>query len=169
MSAKLRYRHRYLALAALALAAAAVPSTALASTPVQDPVPISPNVPFIGLVNGKSSDAVITMVCPGPISQGEQGHPLGGQTVEVETALTGSSLLGNTGSKGTKIDADFNVASASNIDPPLVFTSFFVKQTIPTTDTFPCSGSGAVTFVPLPTSATARDYTVAVTFGNITN
>jgi hypothetical protein len=31
----------------------------------------------------------------------------------------------------------------------------------------PCGGSGAMTFVPEPTSPTARSYTVPVTFVNI--
>ena len=161
-------RHRIPALAALALAAALVPAAASATTPVQDPLPIGPNVPFIGLVNGKSSDALITMVCPGPIAAGETGHPLGGQYVEVETVLPVTSVTGNTGSAGTQIDAVFGADTAANVNPPVVFTAFFVKEAIPTTDVFPCGGSGVVTFVPLPTSATAHSFTVPVTFGNIT-
>jgi hypothetical protein len=162
---KLRYRSS--AVAALALVAAAVPSAALAATPVQDPVPVGPNETFIGLVNGKSSDALITMVCLGPVTPGETGHPLGGQSVEVETVLPVASATGYTGSAGRQIDAEFDIPTAANINPPIVLNSYFVKEAIPTTDVFPCSGSGAVTFVPLPTSATARSFTVSVTFGDI--
>jgi len=163
-----KIRTRYPLLAALVLTAAAVPSVALAAGPVQDPLPIGPNQAFIGLVNGKSSGAVITMVCPGPIAAGETGHPLGGQTVEVETVLPVAAADGFTGSAGTQIDALFNATTTSNVNPPVEFTAYFVKEPIPTTDVFPCSGPGVVSFVPLPTSATARGYAVSVTFGNIT-
>lgn len=163
-----KLRYRFSAVAALALAAAAVPSVALAATPVQDPVPVGPNESFIGLVNGKSSDALITMVCLGPITPGETGHPLSGQSVEVETALAVGTATGYTGSAAKQIDAEFGVPTAANINPPIVLGSYFVKEAIPTTDVFPCSGSGVVTFVPLPTSATARSFTVSVSFGNIT-
>jgi hypothetical protein len=166
MSVKLR--GRYPALAALVLAAAVVPATAFASAQVSDPLPIGPNLPFVGLVDGVDNNAVIKMVCPGPISPAETGHPLGGQTLEVSTLLPASvAAPGNTGSAATQIDADFNTVSAAGANPPVVFNSFFVQEPIPITDVFPCSGSGAVTFVPLPTSATARSFTVGVTFGNI--
>jgi hypothetical protein len=161
-------RPRYTALAALVLAAAAVPSAAFATSPVQDPLPIGPNQSFIGLVNGVSSDAVIKMVCPIPLVAGETGHPLGGQTVEVETALTVSTVDGFTGSAATEIEAIFNSPTTASINPPVVFSGYFVQEPIPTTDVFPCSGPGVVSFVPLPTSPTARGYAVSVTFGNIT-
>lgn len=166
MSVKIR--GRYPALAALVLAAAVVPSTAFATGPIQDPIAIGPNMPFVGLVNGVSSDAVITLACLGPITPGETGHPMAGQTVEVETVLPVTSVDGNTGSAGKSIDVYLGADTAANINPPIVFTSFFVKEPIPTTDVFPCSGSGVASFVPLPTSATARDYTMSIAFGNIT-
>lgn len=161
-------RHRYPALAALVVATVAVPSVAFASSPVQDPLPIGPNQSFIGLVNGVSSDAVIKMVCPIPLAAGETGHPLGGQTVEVETALTVSTPDGFTGSAATQIDAIFSAPTAANVNPPIEFSGYFIQEPIPTTDVFPCSGPGVVSFVPLPTSPTARGYAVSVVFGNIT-
>ena len=39
-----------------------------------------------------------------------------------------------------------------------------VPGKIPTTLTLPCYGTGTVTFTPLPTSATARAFTMSVTF-----
>jgi hypothetical protein len=163
MSLKLRYP----ALAALALAAALAPSAAFATGPVQDPLPIGPNTFFVGLVNGQSTDAVITLACPGPITADETAHPLAGQTLEVETVNPVSTVDGFTGSTGTQIDATIGTPSAANINPPVVFNSFFVKEPIPTTDVFPCSGSGVVDFVPLPTSPTAHSFSVPVTFANI--
>ncbi|HEV2637618.1 MAG TPA: hypothetical protein VGX23_20870 [Actinocrinis sp.] len=160
-------RYRYPALAALALAAALAPSAAFATTPVQDPLPIGPNQSFVGVVNGKAANAVITMVCPGPITPGETGHPLAGQYVEVETVVPVAAADGFTGSSATHIDANFATPSAASVNPPVVFTSYFVKEAIPTTDVFPCSGSGAVTFVPLPTSTTARSFTVSVAFADV--
>lgn len=160
-------RHRSLMLAALVLAATAVPTAAFATGPIQDPVKIGPDQPFIGLVNGKSSDATIVMACLGPITPGETGHPVGNQTVEVETASTVAATDGYTGSAGTQIDALFSAPVSSNVNPPIEFTSYFVKELIPTTDVLPCSGSGVVSFVPLPTSATARGYAVSVTFVDI--
>src|SRR5271165_3243871 len=58
-------------------------STAIAAGQVQDPVPIGPNQSFVGLVNGSRSNAVIEMACFGPSQPGEYGHPLAGQTLEV--------------------------------------------------------------------------------------
>ena len=165
-----KIRSRYSALAALVLAAAAVPSAAFATGPVQDPLPIGPNEYFVGLVNGKTADATIDMVCPSPFSPGETGHPLAGQTLEVETVLAITSVTGYTGSAAHSIDALFNPTSVgTSANPPVVFTSFFAPAPIPTTDTFPCSGSGVISFVPLPTSPTARGFAVSVTFGNITS
>ena len=165
MPRKIRSRHT--ALAALVLAASAVPTAAFATGPIQDPVLIGPNQPFIGLVNGKSSDATIVMACLGPITAGETGHPVGNQTVEVETASTVAATDGFTGSAGTQIDAIFNAPVSSSANPPIEFTAYFVKELIPTTDVLPCSGSGVVSFVPLPTSATARGYAVSVSFVDI--
>jgi len=163
-------RHSFTALAALALVAGAVPA-AFADGPVQDPIPVGPDTYFVGLVNGVPSatpTATITVVCPGPISLSSTGHPIAGQTVEVETVVPVTSAVpGYTGSAADSIDVIFSTPSAAAANPPIVLTSFFVKYAIPTTDVFPCEGTGTVSFVPIPTSATARGYSVPVTFLNI--
>ena len=152
----------------LSVTAAAVLGTVLvpaATAAAQDPVLISPNTPFVGLVNGKTADAVVTVVCPGPIGPNSVGHPASGQTAEVRSVLPTVAPAGYTGSAGKEIVAGFNSASAVN--QGIVFSAFFAPAAIPTTWYVPCSGSGAMTFVPEPTSPTARSYTVTVTFIDI--
>lgn len=162
---------RRLALAAtLALGAAVAPAltaATAATAAVQDPIPISPNTAFVGLVNGKTADAVVTVVCPGPITPTSLGHPVAGQTAEVRSILPPVTPTGFTGSQGRQIVAGFT--SASSAAQALVFTSFFAPAAIPTTWLVPCGGSGVMSFVPQPTSPTARSYPVAVTFLDIAN
>lgn len=156
---------RRLALAAtVALGAAVLP--AATARAVQDPIPIGPNMYFYGLVNGKAADAVVDVVCPGPVGPNSTGHPVSGQTAEVRTIVPPvSSQYGYTGSAGKQIDAGFNLSSTVNL--PIVFTSFYAPAKIPATWVVPCGGSGSMTFVPLPNSTTARSTTVTVTFVNI--
>jgi hypothetical protein len=152
---------------ALAIATAA----GAAASPVQDPVPIGPNEFFSGLVNGSdgiTSTAVISTDCIGPIIQGETGHPLPGQTVEVELAQPPvSSAAGYTGN-ASSITAFLTWPASSASAPELVatFTSYYVAEAIPVTLTVPCGGSGEVSFVPVPTStpSTGHPATVQVTF-----
>ena len=161
---------RRLAVAAtVALGAALLPAVtagAAAQDPIQDPLPITPNTSFTGLVNGKAADAVITVVCPGPVSSTSVGHPTSGQSVEVRSIVPPVTAPGGfTGSAGREIVAGFGPAStaAQNI----VFTSYFAPAKIPTTWWVPCGGTATMTFVPLPTSPTARSYTLTVAFANI--
>ena len=162
---------RRLAVAAtLAVSAAVVPAliAATAATAVaQDPIPITPNTAFVGLVNGKTADAVVTVVCPGPVTSTSVGHPIEGQTAEVRSIVPPVTPSGFTGSQGRQIVAGFD--SASTASQAIVFSSYFAPAAIPTTWLLPCGGSGAMTFVPEPTSPTARSYTVKVTFLNIAN
>lgn len=161
---------RRLALAAtLALGAAVLPAAnAATAAAVQDPIPIGPNMYFYGLVNNKSADAVIQVVCPGPVGPTSTGHPLEGQTAEVRSILPPvSSMYGYTGSSARQIDAGLTLPTSATVDPPIVFTSFFAPAKIPTTWTVPCGGSTTMTFVPLSSSSTARSYTLTVSFVNI--
>jgi hypothetical protein len=152
---------------ALAVATAAAASAA----PVQDPVPIGPNEFFSGLVNGSdgiTSPAVISTDCFGPIVQGETGHPLPGQTVEVELAQAPvSSAAGYTGN-ASSITAFLTWPASAVSAPALVatFTSYYVAEPIPVTLTVPCGGRGEVSFVPAPaiTPSTGHPATVQVTF-----
>jgi hypothetical protein len=157
----------FLVLATVSLALSAVPSVAAVaavSRPVQDPVPIGPNQYFTGLVNGHPpGQAVIYVICPGPITH---GHPTGKQPVEVRSAVPVSTTdVGYTGSAGRRITA--SLSSSPTVIPLATFTSYFVKQYIPTSITVPCSGTGTVTFVPSPGSPNARTATLTVTFQNL--
>lgn len=167
----LRKLRRSSLILATAGALAVATASAAAASPVQDPVPIGPNQFFIGLVNGSdgiSSPAVISTNCFGPITQGETGHPLAGQTVEVELAQPPvSSDAGYTGNADS-ITAFLSWQAASVSAPELVatFTSYYVAEPIPVTLTVPCAGQGDVSFVPTAAStpSTGHPATVSVTF-----
>jgi len=152
--------------AAVALGAAVVPAVAATSANAQDPLPITPNAYFVGLVNGKAADAVVTVVCPGPIGPTSVGHPVSGQTAEVRNVLPPSTTpLGYTGSAARQIDAGFS--PASSVAQTIVFSAFYAPAKIPTTWYVPCGGSATMTFTPVPSSPTAVSYSVKVTFLNI--
>jgi hypothetical protein len=154
-----------------ALAAAALAAPAAFADPVQDPIPIRPNMYFVATVNGgnaTTAEPIIKVFCPGPITPGETGHPLAGQKVEVESVLPPTTVVpGFTGSAANSIDAIFSSPSSASVNPPIVLTSFFAPVAIPTTLNLPCGGEGVVSFVPIPTSPTARGYAVKVLFANI--
>ena len=153
--------------AALALLATAALAPSAAADPIQDPVPVGPNAYFTAQVNGASSQAVVKVVCPGPVVAGGTGHPASGQTVEVFRVVPPTdSSVGYTGSAANQIDAFFSPTSAT-ANPPVVLKSFFAPVAIPTTLLLPCGGTGVVSFVPLPTSPTARSVAVTVTYVNI--
>ena len=176
MRRKLSHPYAVLAVAACAVAAvAAAPAVATASPlaasrgaagPVQDPIPIEPNEFFSGYINGHPpGQAIIYTNCFGPITPGETGHPLGDQPIEVEPANgTVSAVdLGYTGSAAHSIVATLGPSVASN-SIIADFTSYYVIDYIPTTITVPCSGSGVVSFTPLPASPTASSANLDVTF-----
>ena len=168
-----RLRALYCTLAALALSAAAAP----AAQAVQDPIPVGPNYYFTALVNGgptptSTAEPVIKVICPGPIYPGKTGHPAAGQTVQVNAEFPPfptpiPSYFGFTGSAANQIDAIFTSPASASTNAAIVLPNFFVAYPIPTTLNLPCGGSGVVSFVPIPTSQTARGVAVDVIFENI--
>jgi len=126
---------------------------------------IGPNQHFVGLVNGKSTKATVVVACPGPISIGRTGHPVGG-TIAVEPPSTVASTTGYTGSRGRSVIATFVVPVPVTTTSAVTFTHYG-SQAIPSTLLLPCSGSGTVVFAPTPTSNTAKNASVGVTFENI--
>jgi hypothetical protein len=143
-----------------------VPGTA-AADPSPPTYPILPNQYFSGVVNGKTTAAVVYTVCPGP-STGHQGHPAGGQTLAVTRVSTPGGTtdnLGYTGSAGTSVAASPN--SSSTVNSPVIFTEYFVGQALPTAWIVPCDGDGVIAFVPRPGSSTARTAYAAVHYVNI--
>jgi hypothetical protein len=160
-----RIRNRLAALGGtvvLALSASATVGHA-----VTDPLPIEPNVTFAGVVNGAEANAVIKVFCPGPITPGRTGNPISGQYLEVVTTPVVSTDSGFTGSAAHFIDAFIVTPTGAASGPVVVFNSFYVEEPIPTTIELPCSGPGSATFVPEPTSPTARTAVVSVTFENV--
>jgi len=127
--------------------------------------PILPNQYFVGVVNGKTADAVVYTVCPGP-STGRPGHPAGGQTLSVSRVTPNGTTanLGYTGSAANSIAAQ-PVSSVANT--PVVFTEYFVARPLPTSWWVPCDGDGRIAFTPLPGSPTARTAYVTVHYVNI--
>lgn len=160
-----RRTRRVAAAATVALGAALVPLATAASASAQDPILITPNTSFQGLVNGKTADAVITVACPGPVTPTSVGHPVSNQTAEVRSGVSTVTPFGYTGSAGDEIVAGLTSPSAST--QAIVFKAFFAPAAIPTTWWVPCGGTGTMTFVPEPTSPTAQSYTVTVAFVNI--
>jgi hypothetical protein len=128
---------------------------------------IGPHQHFVGLVNGKSTKATVIVACPGPVSNGKTGHPVGGK-IAVEPPSTTAGTSGSTGSRGHSVAVAFMIpvdpTPATN--PVLTFTQYG-SQAIPSSLSLPCSGSGVVVFTPEPTSKTAQSTTVNVTYENI--
>jgi hypothetical protein len=130
-----------------------------------DPAPIGPNQFFTGQVNGVSANAVIKVVCPGPVTSGETGHPISGQTVDVMPGASSASPgTGFTGSAADHVVVDFGATSTA---AAVTLSSYAVQAAIPVTLDLPCSGAGKVNFVPAPSSSTAQSATVSVTYANI--
>jgi hypothetical protein len=124
---------------------------------------IGPQQHFVGLVNGKSRDAVIYVVCAGPAGGNRTGPPTGDQTVDVHQVASGG---GNTGAFGNRL--------WSQLDPVNViasFGSYDAPVALPNTLQLPCEGTGVVTFTScfdtLPCAADAVDFLVTVTFVNL--
>ena len=149
------------AVASATIALTAAP-TAAPAQPIRDPVPIGPKQHFAGVVNGSSSAAVIEMACFGPEGPAELGHPLAGQSLEVQ--------LGQRRAPGFTADARriaATISYPSGTAAPTVLaslTSYFVPSVISTALSFPCGGTGTVTFRPLAGGASARSAVVTVSF-----
>lgn len=126
-------------------------------------VPIGPNQFFNGKVNGKHTNAVVYVVCPGPSFSGQTGHPESGQNVSV-TQTTPATPGGFTGSLANSIVASF---VSSTTAAGIVLKDYDTPGAIPTSLVLPCAGTGNVTFNPEPTSPTAKSDVVTVTFINI--
>lgn len=156
------------AVAALAVAGLAAPAASADMV-----VPVGPDQYFTGAVNPTvatpTGTPIIKVVCPGAIYPGETGHPVSGQYVEAFELLppVTAAAVGFTGSAATQIDVLFSGASTAVVNPPVVIDAYSVLVAIPTSLNLPCGGSGKASFVPIPTSATARGYAVDVQYADI--
>jgi len=129
---------------------------------------IGPGQHFIGLVNKHTAKATILMACVPPINPVQTGHPLGGQTIAVEPPPTTASKTGFTGTRGKSITATFLLPAATAVTTSALTFTQYGSQTIPTSLTLPCFGSGAVVFSAAPTSKTAQSVSVTVSYANVT-
>lgn len=124
--------------------------------------PIGPNQTFAGLVNGHTGRAKVDVYCPGPVRINQTGHPISGQTIGVESPSP-STVGGFTGSAADSIVATLAPTSAGTAPLSTIFTQYG-SMPLPTTIVLPCHGTAKVVYTPAPTSPTARDATVRVTF-----
>jgi hypothetical protein len=159
-------------LCVVVVATAMVVVSAGAAIPPQGKV--GPRQYFEGMVNsqaGIGAPVAIKMACFGPVRPGEKGHPIAGQTVEVMRPLVivvGHS--GYTGKSATSIVAFFGPPPPTPSPVPasantVTFQKYGVKKLIPTSLLLPCSGTGTVSFVPIPQSPpSSRDATVPVSY-----
>lgn len=128
---------------------------------------VAPRQHFTAEVNGASGEshpAVIRMACFGPIRPGETGHPMGGQTVAVERVPPSTPGSGYTGDRANSIGAFFGAPPPGAANSSYVRFAEYGTKAIPTSLELPCSGSGKVSFVPLPSQPPARDVEVPVDF-----
>jgi hypothetical protein len=129
-------------------------------------IPVGPHQYFTGVVNGVDGSTVdpisIQMDCFGPVTPGETGHPMSGQTLAVHQLFPPGTTGGSLGNTGTdsRIEVFFGalppstalptVPTASTASSPTTFTRYDKPRRLPTSLTLPCSGTGTAEFVPVP-------------------
>ena len=134
------------------------------------PTRVGPDQVFRALVNGHSgypTAVTIRMACYGPILPGQTGHPMAGQFVKVVRGAATVSHTGFTGPNATSIGVFFGPPPPGALPGagPVGITRYGVAKVIPTSLVLPCSGTGQVTFVPLPMSPpTSRAGVVPVSY-----
>ena len=163
---------RRFVLAALTVASVSVGVAATsfaASTPPLHKV--GPDQFFSGAVNGVSQEAVIKVICPGPATAAQTGHPLAGQSVDANLLLPPLvSTLGFTGTaKSIGVELTYPLPPTGLAFAAKLGTLNFYGQSlaIPTKLNVPCSGTGSIAFDPTKGGPDARPSIVAVTFGNV--
>ncbi len=138
---------------------------------------VGPHQFFTGVINGTDGNTTvpipIDMACFGPLTPGETGHPMGGQTLAVHQLFppTTAHSLGQTGNDAT-IGVFFGApppapnpgAGVPVADSAIGFTRYDRAKGLPTSLTLPCSGTGTVWFVPIPVVPPSRAQAVPVSF-----
>jgi len=138
---------------------------------------VGPDQFFTGVINGRDGNTAvpihIDMACFGPVTPGETGHPMGGQTLAVHQLFppTIGSTIGKTGNDST-IEVFFGApppASPSALSGPAAtktvgFTRYDSVKALPTSLTLPCGGKGTVWFVPIPVVPPSEAAAVPVKF-----
>jgi hypothetical protein len=160
---------RLAALAAATATVCAAPAAAYALGPA-----IGPNQYFTGSLIDASSTGVSTttntlLVACASTGLGATGHPLPGQALEVNLIVPSTSATaGFTGTLANSIDASVIWSLAEppiTVDEPIgTFTAYSTPLAVSTDLTVPCSGTGVLSFAPDPTSKSAVNATVNITF-----
>ena len=151
-------------LAAPAAAALVAGALIAAASPAQAGIKIGPHQYFTGLVIGKTKLSVIDVACAGPA---KTGHPVPGQSVEVNLMVRSAGTGGYTGNHANRINADliWSNGPVTVVTPIVTFTTYSVKMAIPTKIMVLCSGGGVMNFNPTPNpDKSAMPATVDVTF-----
>jgi hypothetical protein len=158
-----------LSMATVALASAAQPAGAAHR--------VGPDQFFTGVINGRDGNTAVPihigMACSGPVTPGETGHPLAGQTLAVHQLFPPAveTTIGKTG-KDSTIEVFFGApppASRSAVNGPagtktVAFVRYDTVKALPTSLTLPCSGKGTVWFVPIPVVPPSEAAAVPVKF-----
>ncbi|OLB79231.1 MAG: hypothetical protein AUI14_10905 [Actinobacteria bacterium 13_2_20CM_2_71_6] len=156
------------AMLAVATAAGVASATTVAATTTTAAAkPIGPRQFFLGIVNGRVTNAAIQMACFGPGGPGRTGHPLAGQYVAATPVHPELIRPGYTGTAAKAIDVSIVLGTAPGkvtVVPVGTLTSYGTKLPIPTTLTLPCAGTAQAVFAATPTSPSARPYAVKVMF-----
>jgi hypothetical protein len=133
---------------------------------------VGPHQYFIGVIDGTDGNTAIPipiqMACVGPLRPGETGHPIGGQTLAVHQLFppTIADTLGETGNDST-IDVFFGAPPPATFHAAaktIRFVHYDMTKGLPTSLTFPCSGTGTVWFVPIPVVPPSQAAAVPVEF-----
>jgi hypothetical protein len=126
------------------------------------PDSIGPGQSYLGVINGKTANPTVDVVCPGPAAGDRRGPPTSSQTLAVtkSPALSGP---GFTGSSAHHIVAVFADDRSSRVR----FHAYDHPKAIPTTLSLPCEGKGVVRFAARPTSNSSHVDRVTVQYVNI--
>jgi len=159
------------ALAFLTIGAVVLSTTAASASTAAGHARIGPNQIFVGRVNGSSGldgHAQIRVACPGP-GTGGTTHPLPHQPLEVDPPAAVAGVHGDTGRYATAVDAYLGIPPTTGAAGGIAtFKHYGRAKSIPTTLTVPCSGSGYITFMPVPRDpGTSRAFVVPVDYVNI--
>jgi hypothetical protein len=138
---------------------------------------VGPHQFFTGVINGEDGNTTvpipIEMACFGPVTPGETGHPMGGQTLAVHQLFPPSmaGTLGETGDDssisvffGAPPPAPIPGTSSPSVGKRVSFTRYDKAKELPTSLTLPCGGTGTVWFVPIPVVPPSRAQAVPVEF-----
>jgi hypothetical protein len=135
---------------------------------------VGPNQYFTGVINGHKGNTTtpitIRMACFGPVTPGEIGHPMAGQTLAVHQLFPPTATAGSLGFSGkdAEIGVFFNVlppvTSSGSVTTTPVFKRYDVSEPLPTSVTLPCGGTGTVYFTPIPVVPPSRAASVPVAF-----